>query len=121
MGRRKTAILGVGTEYYRSLTQVHAMEECLGDQFPVPRETEEPVRVELVDRAGDVFPYEMSRPLSGRVVLKLERLYDFTGPGDIEEWPFKGTMLYVTTAAKVDEAVRGAALRGETLYVPRWS
>jgi aminoglycoside 3-N-acetyltransferase len=120
MGRRKTAIVGLGTEYFRALTQVHAMEEILGDQFPVPRELEEPVRVELVDRTDKMIPYEMSRPLSGRVVLKLERLRDFASPGDIDEWPFKGTILYVTTAAKVDAAVRSAALRGETLYVPRW-
>lgn len=120
MGRRTTAIVGLGKEYYRSLTQVHSMEEVLGDQFPVPREPEEPLRVELVDRTGKVIPYEMARPLSSRVVLKTERLRDFARPGDIDEWAFKGTILYVTTAAKVDAAVRSAARRGETLYVPRW-
>jgi|SRR5882672_897548 len=120
MGQRKTAIVGLGTEYSRSLTQVHSAEEVLGDQFPVPREPEEPVRVDLVDRTGRVIPYEMSRPISRRVVLKLERLRDFASPGDINEWTFKGTILYVTTAAKVDGAVRGAARRGETLYAPSW-
>lgn len=119
MGRRKTAILGIGTEYYRSLTQVHAMEEILGDQFPVPREPEEPVRVELVDRTGAVMPYEMSRPLSHRFALKVERLEEFATPGDIAVWTFRGTNCYLLTAAKVDAAIRNAALRGETLYVDR--
>jgi aminoglycoside N3'-acetyltransferase len=119
MGRRKTAILGLGKEYYRSLTQVHSMEEVLGDQFPIPREREEPVRVELVDVAGKVIPYEMSRPLSRGVTLKLERLRELAGPSDLDEWRFKGTTLYVTTAAKVDAAVRNAALLGKTVYVPR--
>jgi aminoglycoside 3-N-acetyltransferase len=118
MGRRKTAILGLGTEYYRSLTQVHAMEEILGDQYPVPRDPEPIVRVELIDRTGTVIPYEMSDPLSSQFVLKLERLRDVAGAGDIDEWSFKGTSLYVTTAAKVDAAIRNAALRGHTLYVP---
>jgi aminoglycoside N3'-acetyltransferase len=120
MGRRKTAILGLGTEYYRSLTQVHSMEEILGERFPVPRQSGDPVRVQLVDREGTVIPYEMSRPLSDRVVLKLERLRDFVRPGDVEQWLFKGTMLYTATAAKVDMAIRTAAERGETLYAQRW-
>jgi aminoglycoside 3-N-acetyltransferase len=116
MGRRKTVIVGLGKEYSRSLTQVHAMEEILHDRFPVPREPEEPVRVVLVDHMGNTIPYEMSRPLSHKAVLRLERLRDFAGPGDIDEWSFKGTTLYVTTAAAVDAAIRNAALRGETLY-----
>ncbi len=119
MGRRKTVIVGLGTEYYRSLTQVHSMEEILGDQFPVPREPEAPVRVELVDSMGRVIPYEMSRPLSCRVVLKAERLGGFAGPGDVDEWSFRGTALYVTTATKVDAAIRHAAIHGESLYVSR--
>jgi aminoglycoside 3-N-acetyltransferase len=116
MGRRQTVILGIGTEYYRSLTQVHSVEDVLGDKFPISRELEEPVRVELVDRTGQATPYQMSPPLSERFVLKLERLRDFANPGDIDEWSFKGTIFYVTTAGKVDAAVRNAAFRGETLY-----
>jgi len=119
MGRHKTAILGLGTEYYRSLTQVHAMEEILGDRFPVPREPAPIVRVELVDRTGKVIPYEMSHPLSSRFALKLKRLRNFVAEGDLDEWSFNGTSLYVTTAAKVDAAVRSAALGGHTLYVRR--
>jgi len=118
MGRHKTVIVGLGTEYYRSLTQVHAMEEILGDQFPVPRESEDPVRVELVDGTGRVVTYEMSPPLSRRFTQKTERLRDFANSGDIAEWLLKGVPLYWTTAAKVDAAIRNAALRGQTIYVP---
>lgn len=119
MGQRQTVILGIGTEYYRSLTQVHSVEDVLGDRFPISREPEEPLIIELVDRTGKAMPYEMSPPLSQRFVLKLERLRSFASPGDIDEWSFKGTILYVTTAGKVDAAIRNAALRGETLYARR--
>jgi aminoglycoside 3-N-acetyltransferase len=119
MGRRRTAILGLGTEHFRSLTQVHAMEEALCDRFPVAREIETPVRVELVNEAGEVIPYEMSCPLSRGFIFKGERLRGFVNSGDIDEWRFKGTVFYVTTAARVDAAVCAAALRGQTLYVPR--
>jgi aminoglycoside 3-N-acetyltransferase len=116
MGRHNTVILGLGTEYYRALTQVHAAEERMGNEFPIPREHEEPVRVKLVDTNGKIIPYEMSCPLSRRAVLHIERLKDFASPDTLVEWSFKGTHFFLTTAAKIDEAVRTAALRGETLY-----
>ena len=115
MGRHKTVILGIGTEYYRSLTQVHAMEEILGDRFPIPREAEDPVRVELVDRGGKKLPYAMGPPLSRGATLKLERLNDLA-PGSMRQWKFRGTTLYLTTAAEIDTAIRNAALGGHTLY-----
>ncbi len=119
MGTHRTAILGLGTEYYRSLTQVHATEDALADQFPIPREDEAPVVADLVDGSGQVIPYRMSRPLSSRYVLKLERLRVFMEPEDLREWQFRGTRMYLTDAARIDAAVRAAAMRGETLYIRR--
>jgi len=116
MGRRKTVILGLGTEYFRSLTQVHAMEEALGDEFPLPRECEEPVHLELIDQSGNSLQYEMCPPLARRFHLRLERLRTLVGPNVVEEWFFRGTRMYLTSARKVDEAVRTAAVRGQTLY-----
>src|SRR5262249_9197469 len=40
MARHSTVILGVGTEYYRTLTQVHAIEDHMGCGFPIARESE---------------------------------------------------------------------------------
>jgi aminoglycoside 3-N-acetyltransferase len=117
MGVHKTIILGLGVEYYRYLTQLHAMEHILGDQYPIPKEQEDPVRVELVDKYGNVVDYDMCQPPSRDFVLRSERLGNFVQPGDIKEWCFRGTLMYRTEAAKIDTAVRSAALRGETLYV----
>jgi aminoglycoside 3-N-acetyltransferase len=117
MGLHKTIILGLGVEYYRALTQVHSMEEILGDRYPIPREQEDPVHVELVAKTGNISHYEMCRPPCRAFVLRAERLGKFVQPGDIKEWCFRGTMMYLTEAAKIDTAIRSAALRGETLYV----
>ena len=35
MAARRTAIIGIGTEYFRCLTQVHAAEDLLGEQYPL--------------------------------------------------------------------------------------
>lgn len=116
MGLHKTIIVGLGVEYYRTLTQVHSMEQILGDRYPIPQEQEDPVHVDLVDKTGNTTHYEMCRPPSRAFVLRIERLGKFVQPGDIKEWCFRGTIMYVTEAAKIDSTIRSAALRGETLY-----
>jgi aminoglycoside 3-N-acetyltransferase len=116
MGLHKTIILGLGVEYYRALTQVHSMEQILGDRYPIPQEQEDSVHVDLVDNTGNIIHYEMCPPPCRAFVLRAERLGKFVQSGDIKEWRFRGTMMYATEAAKIDSAIRSAALRGQTLY-----
>jgi aminoglycoside 3-N-acetyltransferase len=118
MARYKTAILGVGTEYYRTLTQVHAIEDHMGPDFPIPREPEEPISVTLIDAASRHIPYVMSPPLSHKFVLKIERLAGFLRPGVLREWKYKGVPFYCVEASEINRALGAAAASGKTLYVP---
>jgi aminoglycoside 3-N-acetyltransferase len=117
MARHKTAILGVGTEYYRTLTQVHAIEDHLGIRFPIARECEDPVRVTLIDALRQHIPYAISPPLSRKFVVKIEQLAQFVSPGALQEWKFKATPLYRVEASEVNRALGEAAAIGRTLYV----
>jgi aminoglycoside 3-N-acetyltransferase len=117
MARYKTVILGVGTEYYRSLTQVHAIEDHMGPDFPIPREREEPIRVTLIDGAGRHIPYVMSPPLSRKFVLRIERLAGFLRPGVLTAWKYKGVRLYCVEASEINRALGAAAASGKTLYI----
>jgi aminoglycoside N3'-acetyltransferase len=118
MGRRNTIILGVGVEYYRSLTQVHAVEDAMGSDFPVPRRDDECVKITLINSTGAPIPYELAPPLSENFTLKIERLERFIDAAALVQWRYKGTHLYLAQAAEVDQALRRAAERGDTLYVP---
>ena len=117
MGRYKTVILGIGVEYYRSLTQVHAVEDALGCDFPVPRQTDEAVKVTVIDAGGNEIPYKLPPSFSSDFTLKIERLERFIDNASLIQWNYKGTPLYVTNASAIDCALRKAAERGETLYV----
>jgi aminoglycoside 3-N-acetyltransferase len=117
MARYKTVILGVGTEYYRSLTQVHAIEDHMGPDFPIPREREEPIRVTLIDGAGRHIPYVTSPPLSRQFVLRIERLAGFLRPGVLTAWKYKGVRLYCVEASEINRALGAAAASGKTLYI----
>jgi aminoglycoside 3-N-acetyltransferase len=114
MVERRTAIVGIGTEYFRSLTQVHAAEDLLGERYPlVLRPSTLPIQ--LTDFDGTVHHYELpfNEALLGRRIERLERLL---GPDELVQWRFHGVPLFVTSAARVTQVLMNAALRGETIY-----
>jgi aminoglycoside 3-N-acetyltransferase len=114
MAQRRTAIVGIGTEYFRSLTQVHAAEDLLGERYPF-RVRPNRLPLQLKDVDGEVHHYELAfnESATGRRLERLERLL---GPDELVQWRFHGTPLFFTTAARVTDVVMEAALRGETIY-----
>src|SRR5262249_16752964 len=108
MARHRTTILGLGTEYYRSLTQVHAIEDHMGAKFPIAREGEEPLSVILVDSEGHHITYKMDPELSKRFIVKIERLAKYIDPGILREWKYRGTPFYVVGALEINKALENA-------------
>jgi len=114
MGSSHTAIIGLGTDYFRCLTQVHAAEDLLADRYPlVVRSNRLPV--EIKDCDGNVHDYALPLAEPG-LVRRMERLERMLGPNELVRWRFHGVPLFVTSAARVTEALTDAALRGETIY-----
>lgn len=114
MAEHRTAIVGIGTQYFRCLTQVHAAEDLLGDRYPLALR-DGTLPVELKDRDGTIHPYALplNRPGHAR---RLEYLGRLLGPDELTRWRFHGVPLFVTSASRVTEALSDAALRGETIY-----
>lgn len=114
MARRRTAIVGLGTPYFRCLTQVHAAEDLLGERYPLAlRPTRIPVELKDVD--GQTHAYELPINAPGHV-RRLERLERLMSPQELVQWRFHGVPLFVTSAARVTEVLVDAASRGELLY-----
>jgi aminoglycoside 3-N-acetyltransferase len=114
MAELRTAIVGIGAEYFRSLTQVHAAEDLLGERYPLAvRPSKLPIQ--LTDFDGTVHHYELpfNESVMGR---RIERLEQLLGPEELAQWHFHGVPLFVTSAARVTEVLIDAALRGETIY-----
>jgi aminoglycoside 3-N-acetyltransferase len=89
----------------------------MGPDFPIPRESEEPLCVTLIDAASRHIPYVMSPPLSRKFVLKIERLATFIRPGVLTEWKYRGVSFYCTEASEINRALGAAASSGKTLYL----
>jgi aminoglycoside N3'-acetyltransferase len=114
MAERRTAIVGIGIEYFRSLTQVHAAEDLLGERYPLPIRPNR-LPIQLTDFDGGVHHYELpfnNSPMRWRT----ERLEQLLDPDELVHWRFHGVPLYVTSAARVTQVLMDAALRGETIY-----
>ncbi len=114
MAEHRTAIVGIGTEYFRCLSQVHAAEDLLGERYPLlmrPRT----VPVQLKDIDGSVHDYQLRLDGIG-MPRRAELLERLLGPDELIRWRFHGVPLFVTSAERVTEALTEAALRGETIY-----
>ncbi len=114
MAERRTAIVGIGTEYFRCLTQVHAAEDLLGERYPLSLRPGR-IPVQLTDTGGGAHDYELPVGEAG-MGRRLERLERLLGPKELDRWRFHGVPLFVTSAARVTEVLIDAALRGETIY-----
>lgn len=114
MTQKRTAIVGLGTEYYRCLAHTHTAEDILGDEFPVKFRREE-IPVVLIDWDGNKIQYNLivphaSKPLDNTVLASL------LSENELVEWTFHGTPLFVTQASIVTERLIEAARKGITVY-----
>lgn len=113
MAARDTCILGIGKPF-EVLTQVHHVEDLLGDDFPVPGTlTPVPVTVRGADKTEHAFEllwrkYDWPR--------NMWTLREFLGPEVLREWHFHHVPLFATRARAVTDALLAAAKNGRTLY-----
>lgn len=116
MTRHKTVILGIGTHFFRVLTQVHAAEDRLGSRFPVPRAPHQPIPVTLKARGGQTYEYHLPPCLDPRYPRRIERLVAFLSPGCLRQWRFHGVPFFSVPAAEATSALVEAASAGNTIY-----
>ena len=113
MAAHDTLILGLGKPI-EVLTQVHHVEDVLGDAFPVPADVRS-VAVTLRDEGGSERPYTLRvrRFHQARDMWRLPRL---VRPGRLQEWTFHRVPLFATRAHDVTEDLIAAARRGATVF-----
>lgn len=114
MAKLNTTILGLGTRYYRVLTQVHTAWGLLGDDYPLQRSTEE-VLVTIIDQHQHHFDYLLKVP-QNIYPRRIERLKGMMTDGGLREWSFHGVPMFWADAGKVTQALCQAAGRGDTIF-----
>jgi aminoglycoside 3-N-acetyltransferase len=115
MTRRRTAILGLGVEYYRCLTHAHTAGHEMGDAFPI-KFASRSTQVTLVDYDGSRYEYQLGLPDRTKK-LDLRVLWSVLSKDELAEWRFHGVPLFLVPQARaLTERLIEAARRGITIY-----
>jgi aminoglycoside 3-N-acetyltransferase len=115
MTRRRTAILGLGVEYYRCLTHVHTATCQLGDAFPI-KFVNDSIGVRLINHDGHSIEHRLGLPDPSKK-LDLRVLWSLLSKDELLEWRFHGVPVFVVPEARiVTERLLEAARRGITIY-----
>ncbi|MBV8485308.1 MAG: AAC(3) family N-acetyltransferase [Verrucomicrobia bacterium] len=116
MTQRRTAILGLGVEYYRCLTHVHTAGDQMGDTFPIKFSNSAWMQVTLVDYDGSRYQYKLGLPDRTKK-LDLTILWSLLSKEELVEWRFHGVpMFLIPRAGLLTERLVEAARRGITVY-----
>jgi aminoglycoside 3-N-acetyltransferase len=114
LAQNRAVIIGLGIEYYRSLTQIHAAEHLLGDEFPVKFQKAR-LAITMIDASGAKLAHELT-VFQSDTTLDASILRSVLPPADLREWRYKGTPMFLTFADKVTHYLMDAARRGVTVY-----
>jgi aminoglycoside 3-N-acetyltransferase len=115
MTRRRTAILGLGVEYYRCLTHAHTAGQQMGEAFPI-KFASRSTPVTLIDYDGSHYEYILGLPDRTKK-LDLRVLWSVLSKDELVEWRFHGVSMFVVPQAGVlTERLIEAARRGITIY-----
>ena len=118
MTRRRTAILGIGVEFFRCLTHAHTAREELGEAFPVKFPSLS-IAMTLVDYDGSKIDYELvlRDKTKSAPKLDLRLLWSLLSKDELREWRFHGVPMFVIPQARVvTERLMEAARKGITIY-----
>jgi aminoglycoside 3-N-acetyltransferase len=118
MANHNTIILGMGKSF-QVITQVHHIEDSMGEKFPVPRAKPKPgggVEVTVIDR--DIKSSLVLRTNGIKWRLNMERLPNLLEEGDLRCWKFHNVSFFAARADTMTASLRRAAENGKTLYEP---
>jgi aminoglycoside N3'-acetyltransferase len=115
MTRLRTAILGIGVEYYRCLTHAHTAGHAMGDAYPI-KFARATMPITLVDYDGKLIEFQLGLPDRSKT-LDLRVLWSVLSKDELMEWRYHGVPMFVIPEARiVTERLIEAAGRGITLY-----
>ncbi len=115
MAQFNTKILGIGTKYYRVLTQAHTAEEILKDEFPIKFNYQKSIPITCKLPNGSSFVYQfLVRKKEYRIdALALRKILKNIR---IKTWRYKGIPFFLTDAKSVTDELIKAARMGKTIY-----
>lgn len=119
MASHDTMVLGIGKSFH-VMTQVHHVEDAMGDAFPVPRsagDENDYTEVTVIDRKEEV---QVRLPRSGDLVWRfnIAKLPSLVPREELDYWRFHNVPLFAARAGPITRTLIREAEQGRTLYDP---
>jgi aminoglycoside 3-N-acetyltransferase len=115
MSEYDTKIFGIGTKYFRVITQIHTAEDLMGKNYPIKFKPKEIINVPCILNDGSTINYHL--PINSREyetnASKFKKIFR---DAKIEHWTYKGIPMFLTEAKNITETVIKAAKKGLTIY-----
>ena len=113
MANHQTRIMSIGKPC-DVLTQVHHVEDVMGEDFPVPGKAGDGLKMTLVDGQEEI-PFELTqRSLQWR--RNMWKLRTIMGHDTLQAWKFHHVPMFAIRAGDVTAVLIDAAKRGVTIY-----
>jgi len=119
MAAHSTQIIGIGKSF-DVMTQVHHVDDIMGDAFPVSRKKVvqgSSLKVTVIDGEEEVLVTLPETSIQCR--FDIAKLPGLLKEGDLKCWEFHKVPLFATYAHKVTTSLMEAAKKGMTLYDPK--
>ena len=111
-----SGILGVGVEYYRSISHIHVVEEIMGDNFPVRLKGDETSPVTLVDDQQRTRTFSVSHPHPAGYPCQATLIRKYHMDGGLKTWTYRTVPFWYVDANRLVKEMHAAALQGLTVY-----
>ena len=115
MAQHNTKILGIGTKYFRVLTQVHTAEELLKEKFPINFTYDKTIPITCISQDDESINY-LFRVRKREYRIDALRLRKFLKDIKIESWKYNGIPFFLTEAKLVTNILIQNAKKGKTIY-----
>ena len=118
MAAHRTLILGIGKSFH-VMTQVHHVDDIMGDRFPVPRRrSEQNSDIDAIVVDGDEEALVTLRDSGIQWRFNIAKLPELLKEGDMQCWKFHNVPFFSAHANRVTASLIEAAKGGKTLYDP---
>ncbi len=118
MAAHKTQIIGIGKSF-DVMTQVHHVDDIMGDAFPAPRkkaQRDASLKVTVIDGAEEVPVILPEDRIQWR--FNIAKLPELLKEGDLQYWTYHNVPLFAARAHNVTVSLTEAAKEGKILYEP---
>jgi len=116
MLKYSSGVLGMGVEYYRSISHIHVVEEIMGDDFPVILKGDKKTEITLIDSENHKNNFKVTHPHPASYPCQATLIRKYNMDGGLKTWSYRTIPFWYVNANRMVKEMQNAASQGLTVY-----